>query len=463
MKERLMEFIQYKEISNRKFLLKCGLSETYINTLTGNPSGDTIKKIGEAYPELNTDWLLYGEGEMLKAPTPMLSAADTRQGRLHTVYNYLVLKGLFRTQYEFAEILDINNTNLSSAMNGNEKYLSDSLFHKINATFPEVSLEWLLSGVGSMLTVDSSVVNSYTEFKNNINQRIVEVVNFLIFSKAVLNQQDLSQKLGYNASSFSQIINGHTPVSDRFINKIISFAPYINAKWLVTGDGAMFSELPETLCSYGALNKTDDETDVNVDLSVMPAEVVEEIRKEIMEEEAVPIVPPEIAAKAEADIRKYVNDNVGELELFDPRTLTVAVDVAERVHTTSMLPTFVPGDIVFIRFLKDKTKIIDGRTYYFDTRTRPTMIRIVKLLPDGNLRLIAQNPRFGDIITDFNDIINIAEIKGLYREQFADQFAEIEQVRRHKDKQVDSMMKQSRDLIEQNGQALQIIKDLINK
>lgn len=236
----------------------------------------------------------------------------------------------------------------------------------------------------------------------------------------------------------------------------------LNIEWLRTGVGEML-KVPATVTMYNPTAEERSELGDGIDLSVMPAEIVEEIRKEIKEEEAVPIVPAEIAAKAETDIKKYVNDNAGELELFDPRTLTVAVDVAERVHTTSMLPTFVPGDIVFIRFLKDKTKIIDGRTYYFDTKTRPTMIRIVKLLPDGGLRLIAQNPRYGDIYTDFDDVINIAEIKGLYREQFADQFAEIEQVRRHKDAQMDSMMKQSRDLIEQNGQALQIIKDLINK
>lgn len=299
--------------------------------------------------------------------------STTKQERLRKVFDYLVFSGHFSTQGDFANIIGANKTNLSSAMNGNEKYLSDSLFGKIANTFPELNLQWLLCGEGDMLKVPATLT---------------------VFSPTAEERRDMSE---------------------------------------------------------------------GVDMSVVPAEVVEEIRKEIKEEDAVPIVPTEIAAKAEADIRKYVNDNAAELEMFDPRTMTVTVDVAERVHTTSMLPTFVPGDIVFIRFLKDKTKIIDGRTYYFDTKTRPTMIRIVKLLPEGGLRLIAQNPRYGDIYTTFDDILNIAEIKGLYREQFGDQFAEIEQVRRHKDAQVDSLMKQSTDLIEQNGKALQIIKDLINK
>lgn len=244
--------------------------------------------------------------------------------------------------------------------------------------------------------------------------------------------------------------------------KIKNTYPELNLDWLLTGEGEML-QVPATVNIYNPSAEERREASEGIDLSVIPAEVVEEIRREVKEEETVPIVPNEIASKAETDIKKYVNDNAGELEVFDPRTMTVTVDVAERVHTTSMLPTFVPGDIVFIRFLKDKTKIIDGRTYYFDTKTRPTMIRIVKLLPDGGLRLIAQNPRFGDIVTTFDDILNIAEIKGLYREQFSDQFAEIEQVRRHKDHQIDAVLKQSTDLIEQNGQALKIIQDLIKK
>lgn len=264
---------------------------------------------------------------------------------------------------------------------------------------------------------------------------------------------------GISSSYFNNV---KTDIGKEIQARIRNTYDDLNVDWLRTGEGDML-QVPAMMNIYKPSAEERREAGEGIDLSVIPAEVVEEIRREVKEEETVPIVPNEIASKAETDIKKYVNDNAGELEVFDPRTMTVTVDVAERVHTTSMLPTFVPGDIVFIRFLKDKTKIIDGRTYYFDTNTRPTMIRIVKLLPDGGLRLIAQNPRFGDIVTTFDDILNIAEIKGLYREQFSDQFAEIEQVRRHKDHQIDAVLKQSTDLIEQNGQALKIIQDLIKK
>lgn len=50
------------------------------------------------------------------------------------------LKGLqlIKTQKELAERIGFDKTNLSSAINGNENYLTDSLFNKIYNEFPEL-------------------------------------------------------------------------------------------------------------------------------------------------------------------------------------------------------------------------------------------------------------------------------------------------------------------------------------
>lgn len=280
MKERLMEFIKEKDISNRKFLLKCGLSETYISTLTGNPSGDTLKKIESAYPELNTDWLLTGEGEMLKVPATL------------TVYN---------------------------------------------------------------------------------------------------PSSEERQEIGSSS----------------------------------------------------------------IDMSIVPAEIVEEIKAEVVAEASIPIISPDVANQPNYDVRKYLEDNASELETINPNELVKGATAAERVLRGAMQPTFIPGDVVFVRFLQNKTKITDGNIYYFDMESRPTMIRKVKIEGD-KLRLIAENPEFGDVVTTFADILNVAEIVGMFRTTFTTQYSEIEAVRRKKDEQVDN-------LIEQNGKALQIIKDLIKK
>ena len=64
-KERLREFIKYKEISERAFCRKIGVSSTYVNSIRTSIQPDKLKSITDNYPELNPIWLLTGEGEMI--------------------------------------------------------------------------------------------------------------------------------------------------------------------------------------------------------------------------------------------------------------------------------------------------------------------------------------------------------------------------------------------------------------
>ncbi len=65
-KERLRVFIKYKKISERTFCRECGLSETYINSMRVSIQPSKVQMIAVRFPDLNTGWLLTGEGEMLK-------------------------------------------------------------------------------------------------------------------------------------------------------------------------------------------------------------------------------------------------------------------------------------------------------------------------------------------------------------------------------------------------------------
>lgn len=64
-KERLKEFIKYKRLSDREFCTSIGVSFSYINSIRKSIQPDKMKKISALYPELNTLWLLMGEGNML--------------------------------------------------------------------------------------------------------------------------------------------------------------------------------------------------------------------------------------------------------------------------------------------------------------------------------------------------------------------------------------------------------------
>ena len=65
LKSRLIEFIEYKGLSVQSFEIQCNLSNGAVSKMGNNTRRSTIDKISKSYPELNTSWLLTGEGYML--------------------------------------------------------------------------------------------------------------------------------------------------------------------------------------------------------------------------------------------------------------------------------------------------------------------------------------------------------------------------------------------------------------
>lgn len=64
-KERLKKFIAEKGLSIRAFERSCNLSNGYVNSIESTIMPNKMQTIRLQYPDLNTNWLLYGEGEML--------------------------------------------------------------------------------------------------------------------------------------------------------------------------------------------------------------------------------------------------------------------------------------------------------------------------------------------------------------------------------------------------------------
>ena len=78
-KDRLKDFIKYLGIGQSKFEKKCNLSNGYINNSKGNFGASKLEYILKLHPELNREWLLYGEGEMLKSPVQEIKGDNNTQ------------------------------------------------------------------------------------------------------------------------------------------------------------------------------------------------------------------------------------------------------------------------------------------------------------------------------------------------------------------------------------------------
>lgn len=74
-----------------------------------------------------------------------------RQKRLNEVYEYLHENCNIHTKKHFADAIEYAYPYVSSALNGNEKYLTDKFFKSICAKFSEISLAYLLTGEGELL------------------------------------------------------------------------------------------------------------------------------------------------------------------------------------------------------------------------------------------------------------------------------------------------------------------------
>ena len=65
-KQRLIDYLAYKKIGQKKFAEAVGVSAGYVNAIRKSIQPKTLHKIAMRFPDLNTGWLITGEGEMLK-------------------------------------------------------------------------------------------------------------------------------------------------------------------------------------------------------------------------------------------------------------------------------------------------------------------------------------------------------------------------------------------------------------
>lgn len=87
-----------------------------------------------------------------------------RQKRLNEVYEHLHNHFGVHTKGDFADKVKYARAYISSALNGNEKYLTDKLFTQIcNAYKGVFNLEYLLTGQGELLTAEEQVKSEEIE------------------------------------------------------------------------------------------------------------------------------------------------------------------------------------------------------------------------------------------------------------------------------------------------------------
>ena len=267
-----------------------------------------------------------------------------------------------------------------------------------------------------------------------------------------------SRHAGISSSYFNNV---KSDIGKDIQVKIANTYQDLNVHWLRTGEGemlnapynqiAIMTPHPVNNITTGDVTGNGNNFVAGNNNATQPH--IETVEAEEVKLESIPIVAPSVTAVRGTDIQEYVEQNADELEHLDLFKVIEDPDFVERISGMSMYPTLKPSDVVLIKILPDKT-IVDGKMYYLNTKNWPTMVRTVRV--EGNkLRLIAENPNFGDIVIDRNDLIRIGRVVCMIRKTLGDYYGEVEAIRRKKDEQIET-------LITNNGKANENISRLID-
>ena len=119
-------------------------------------------------------------------------------------YEYLRFQGLAGTQEDVADMLNRQRTNVSSALNGNPKYLTDKFIEDFCKTFGAINPNWLITGEGSMLISDGKntsvqqAVNvpsiSYTHGRPYFNVDFLGGFDIIINDQTVMPEYNIDFK-----------------------------------------------------------------------------------------------------------------------------------------------------------------------------------------------------------------------------------------------------------------------------
>lgn len=78
MKERIRNIMQHERLSQQEFAARLGISAASLSSIfTGrtNPTNNHVMAVHRAFPQINVNWLLFGEGSMLTPEAGTQSAA----------------------------------------------------------------------------------------------------------------------------------------------------------------------------------------------------------------------------------------------------------------------------------------------------------------------------------------------------------------------------------------------------
>ncbi|MBO7307915.1 MAG: hypothetical protein J6U59_07800 [Alistipes sp.] len=325
-------------------------------------------------------------------------------------------------------------------------------------------------------------------------RRIERFDNYLSYKG--LNDNIVTNDLKLSVGTIGKSRKEGRDLSDRVVELILNFYTDLNRVWLLTGEGEMLITDTAPRIEEASILRADEEVEVDIigiaqsqnitlhDIATIIGEsviyiegckgklyprhimklqerfgdIVDRFVKysntlavEVIERDnsstGIPIVTDVVLSQRGIDIKKYIEKNGSELQSIDPHKLFEGAEFAVEMFKDSMSPDIMAGDKVILQFLPKDAKLQSGAMYFINSIPYADVVRDVFI--DGDIATLkARNKRYGDIVLNIKtDILRVANVLGVYRNTFNSSYAQLDELRRTKEEQLNRFIDMQGEMI----------------
>lgn len=221
----LVKALGYKSMS--QFEKDTGFGQGFVIGVTDRVYKSSLQKIADKFPNVNISWIKDGKGNMfLDATSEVRESMDARLDK------FLKYKGMMRMDFT-------KKSGVVCAFTNGKGIQTDTKL-KINAAFPELNIDWLITGDGEMLS------NTDFESQRGYKARIMEFCDAMGLSQ---RQFLLRSNMKYPiVSKLAEL------PKESYFRKFKEAFKQLNIEWLKTGKGNMLVD--DVATSEGVIHGT---------------------------------------------------------------------------------------------------------------------------------------------------------------------------------------------------------------
>ncbi len=313
-----------------------------------------------------------------------------KKERFNKAFSFLKYENVIRTQDDVARKMGASRSNISSALNGKKSALTDNFLMRFCTVFKQISLDWLITGKGDMLTVapnfksentpqvlESIVDKDIQEEQVKMTDRIMELIR-----GSQHTPKTFALEADIELSLFLNKLKGKAVWSVADVHKICDTYK-VRKGWLVDGEGKKYRLPDEVLETIPARRSYDSRVGVpyyNVDFAMGYDMLTND-----------QTVNPD-----------YMID-------FEPYNKCEAWFNATG---NSMYPTIASGDKIAIKEVRDpKSCLISGEIYAIVTTNE---LRTIKRIKDNGytITLIPDNKDYPEQTISKEFILKVYKVMG---------------------------------------------------